>query len=103
MTLRDGITSRSYLYDNGDSPGPLNSIFFSGVELNFVLLSNSMGVLNSTLAFQANSVLNNAEIECEGRNTRVHTFKLAGMFGRACNNNIHSSHLWFNSVTVAKL
>ena len=81
VTLRDGISSRSYFYDTGDSPGPLYSMLFSGVLLNFTLLSNSMGIFNSTLAVQANSALNNAEIECEGRNTRVHTFKLAGMFG----------------------
>lgn len=75
------ISSESHsFYANTDVAGSsYTESTTNGVPLRYELVSNSMGTLNSTLTVQTSVSLDNAEIECEGTNKKVHRFKLAGM------------------------
>lgn len=79
-----GVLPQSYLLLSGDSAGRSHSVTTTnGVRLHFELLSNSMGILNSTLRVQTTTALSNANIKCEGTAVRNHRFILAGIL---CNN-----------------
>lgn len=74
------LTPVPYSFFNSHDAGRFYSLTtINGVQLNFTLVSNSMGVLNSTLAMQTSTELNNADIECGGTATKVLRFKLTGI------------------------
>ena len=52
----------------------------SQLHLDFELVSNSMGTLNTSLVIHTTTVLNNAVISCEGTSIEYFTFQLTRMF-----------------------
>ena len=67
------------LFESIDSIGKTYSISTNELQLYFKLLSNTMGVLNSTLAIHTTQALAYASIECEGTTTRRYVLKIASV------------------------
>ena len=66
------------IFQSSDTIGKIYSISTSELQLYFELLSNTMGVLNSTLTIHTTAALAHATIECEGTTTRRYVLKIAG-------------------------
>ena len=80
IELRDQTAPQiSRLFRSTDSVGKTFSIATNELQLYFKLLSNTMGVLNSTLAIHTTRALANTSIKCEGTTTRRYVLKIASL------------------------
>ena len=68
------------VFQRSDTVGKTYSVSTSELQLYFELLSNTMGVLNSTLAIRTTAALAHATVECEGTATRRYVLNIAGMY-----------------------
>lgn len=62
-----------------DPVGRRYSISTSELQLDFELISNTMGTFTSTLVAHTTGLLNNAMIKCEGTTVQTYTFRIARM------------------------